>query len=192
MIDVPVDTYPRLDYRSVRRLKLVVLAAAAVSFSHTDVSFEPTFAHYDCFRFAVSLTRLNSQPLSTKVMERPADQTEPLTMMERISSNSEIVSSTEHTEPSDKSEEADKVPAADEKSAASSDLLKMNTGLLPFPDNLMSLLDSGVVSDIIRWLPEGDAFCLKPALFAERVLDKYFQGTKFESFTRKLNRWYVH
>jgi hypothetical protein len=69
------------------------------------------------------------------------------------------------------------------------DTLKINTGLLPFPENLMSLLDSDKVSDIIRWLHDGDAFCLIPSLFAEHVLDKYFQGTKFESFTRKLNRW---
>jgi HSF-type DNA-binding len=75
--------------------------------------------------------------------------------------------------------------------ATTTDTLKMNTGLLPFPENLMSLLDSQKVSDIIRWLPDGDAFCLIPSLFAEHVLDKYFQGTKFESFTRKLNRWYV-
>lgn len=72
---------------------------------------------------------------------------------------------------------------------AGSDLLRMNTGLLPFPESLMSLLDSNKEADIIRWLPDGDAFCLVPATFAERVLDKYFQGSKFESFTRKLNRW---
>ena len=90
------------------------------------------------------------------------------------------------------SEKAEKLTIDDVKCSTRTDSLKMNTGLLPFPENLMSLLDNGVVSDIIRWLPDGDAFCLKPALFAERVLDKYFQGTKFESFTRKLNRWYVH
>lgn len=39
------------------------------------------------------------------------------------------------------------------------------------------------------WLPDGDSFCLIPVVFAENVLDKHFQGTKFESFTRKLNRW---
>ena len=133
-------------------------------------------------------------------MEGPNKQTEPLTMMDHIpsdskvssgsthSSDGEMISNTEHNQPSDQSEEASKIPVESDKNK---DSLKMNAGLLPFPDNLMSLLDSGVVSDIIRWLPEGDAFCLKPALFAERVLDKYFQGTKFESFTRKLNRWYV-
>jgi hypothetical protein len=122
-------------------------------------------------------------------MEGPDDQAEPHIMMNRKNSDGETVSTTEHNnQQSDQSEEATGAPV---ESDAGTDSLKMNTGLLPFPDNLMSLLDSGVVSDIIRWLPEGDAFCLKPALFAERVLDKYFQGTKFESFTRKLNRWYV-
>lgn len=121
-------------------------------------------------------------------MESQADQTERLIMMDRNGSDGEMGSTTEHNQQSDQSEEATGAPVEND---AGTDSLKMNTGLLPFPDNLMSLLDSGVVSDIIRWLPEGDAFCLKPALFAERVLDKYFQGTKFESFTRKLNRWYV-
>lgn len=123
-------------------------------------------------------------------MEGHADQIEPLKMMDRNGSDGEMGSTMEHNQNKncDQSEEAIGVPVEND---TGTDSLKMNTGLLPFPDNLMSLLDSGVVSDIIRWLPEGDAFCLKPALFAERVLDKYFQGTKFESFTRKLNRWYV-
>lgn len=44
-------------------------------------------------------------------------------------------------------------------------------------------------TDSMWWLPDGDSFCLIPVVFAEKVLDKHFQGTKFESFTRKLNRW---
>ena len=126
-------------------------------------------------------------------MEGLAEQEEPVIMMERIDRDSEIVATVEQNQHNDKSEETGPVTVDDAKGSARTDSsLKMNTGLQPFPDNLMSLLDSGVVSDIIRWLPDGDAFCLKPALFAERVLDKYFQGTKFESFTRKLNRWYVY
>ncbi len=119
-------------------------------------------------------------------------------MMERITIGSNDgdmnlpILSTEPKQPPQPSETAGKLTIEDVKCSTHTDSLKMNTGLLPFPENLMSLLDSGVDSDIIRWLPDGDAFCLKPALFAERVLDKYFQGTKFESFTRKLNRWYVH
>lgn len=68
----------------------------------------------------------------------------------------------------------------------------VDSSLLPFPERLMALLDGDLVKDAMWWLPEGDAFCLIPVVFAERVLDKFFQGTKFESFTRKLNRWWVH
>jgi hypothetical protein len=125
-------------------------------------------------------------------MEGPAKKIEPLTMMERNNDDCEMTKTAEKNQQSDKNEAVEQVSIEDGKGSPRAVSLKMNTGLLPFPDNLMSLLDSGVVSDIIRWLPEGDAFCLKPALFAERVLDKYFQSTKFESFTRKLNRWYVY
>jgi len=63
--------------------------------------------------------------------------------------------------------------------------------LLSFPDQLMALLDCGQVSDSMWWLPQGDAFCIAPSGFAAKVLDQHFNSTKFESFTRKLNRWYV-
>jgi HSF-type DNA-binding len=79
----------------------------------------------------------------------------------------------------------------DEEEDSAVNLFRINSGLLPFPEKLMSLLDGDKVSDAMWWLPDGDSFCLIPVVFAERVLDKHFQGTKFESFTRKLNRWYV-
>jgi hypothetical protein len=59
---------------------------------------------------------------------------------------------------------------------------------MPFPEKIMSILDSAEESQAIWWQPEGDAFCIVPANF-DHVLMKHFQGTKFESFTRKLNRW---
>ena len=58
-----------------------------------------------------------------------------------------------------------------------------------FPERLMGLIQKEVATDAIWWLPGGDAFALSPELFPEKVLQKFFQGTKFESFTRKLNRW---
>jgi len=58
-----------------------------------------------------------------------------------------------------------------------------------FPERLMELLNEGVARDSMWWLEDGNGFCVVPKLFAENVLNKYFQGTKFESFTRKLNRW---
>lgn len=58
-----------------------------------------------------------------------------------------------------------------------------------FPERLMELFEGDVAKDAMWWLPGGDAFALSPDLFPDQVLQKYFQGTKFESFTRKLNRW---
>ena len=61
---------------------------------------------------------------------------------------------------------------------------------LSFPERLMSLLQDGKeVSKAMRWLPGGQAFLIVPRIFYEVVLDVHFHGTKFESFTRKLNRW---
>lgn len=64
---------------------------------------------------------------------------------------------------------------------------RIDSGLLPFPEKLMALLDGNQVSDAMWWLPDGDAFCLIPSIFAEKVLDQHFSGTKFESFTRKVS-----
>lgn len=58
-----------------------------------------------------------------------------------------------------------------------------------FPERLMELLDDEVALDSMWWLEDGKGFCVDPKVFADKVLNKYFQGTKFESFTRKLNRW---
>ena len=97
--------------------------------------------------------------------------------------------------PNDEDEEEDDDEGVamknDEMPEDSKHPFRVNSGLLPFPDKLMSLLDSDKVTEAMRWLRDGDAFCIAPSVFSEQVLDKYFQGTKFESFTRKLNRWYV-
>ena len=75
-----------------------------------------------------------------------------------------------------------------EGEGGSTRLFRIDSGLLPFPEKLMILLDGNTVSDAMWWLPDGDSFCIIPTVFAEQVLDKHFSGTKFESFTRKLNR----
>lgn len=60
-----------------------------------------------------------------------------------------------------------------------------------FPEKLMTLLNEGLFDKVMRWLPDGDAFCiLNQEQFSEKVLKEHFR-CKFESFTRKLNRWYV-
>jgi hypothetical protein len=53
----------------------------------------------------------------------------------------------------------------------------------------MQIIDSPEFGDSIWWNSPGDGFLLVPKKFTEKVVKKYFQGTKFESFTRKLNRW---
>lgn len=63
------------------------------------------------------------------------------------------------------------------------------SGFMSFPEKIMMLLDKKLAPDSMWWIPDGDAFCILPVPFTEKVLDKHFQGTKFESFTRKLNRW---
>lgn len=75
-----------------------------------------------------------------------------------------------------------------EEDGESTQLFRIDSGLLPFPEKLMVLLDGNTASDAMWWLPDGDSFCIIPTVFAEQVLDKHFSGTKFESFTRKLNR----
>jgi hypothetical protein len=61
--------------------------------------------------------------------------------------------------------------------------------ILTFPQRLMELLDEEGNKDSLWWFEDGKGFCVVPKLFASSVLTKFFQGTKFESFTRKLNRW---
>lgn len=62
-----------------------------------------------------------------------------------------------------------------------------------FPQRLMSVLGDERNNDAICWLPHGRAFVIRNRkLFAERVMPKFFpRKSKYSSFTRKLNRWYV-
>ncbi|KAL7576482.1 hypothetical protein ACA910_017987 [Epithemia clementina (nom. ined.)] len=69
------------------------------------------------------------------------------------------------------------------------DFIDIEKAQYTFPERLMELLMNGSVKKAMWWLPGGEAFALVPNTFYDVVLAKYFQGTKFESFTRKLNRW---
>lgn len=60
---------------------------------------------------------------------------------------------------------------------------------MAFPEKLMCILNNSAFHKVIFWSDEGDAFCVLPDLFTEYVLGPYFQGSKFQSFTRKLNRF---
>jgi HSF-type DNA-binding len=67
-----------------------------------------------------------------------------------------------------------------------------------FPQRLMAMLQDDSLSDVISWLPHGKSFVIvRPDVFTERVLPMFLPPvdarscTKYPSFTRKLNRWYV-
>jgi len=58
-----------------------------------------------------------------------------------------------------------------------------------FPEKIMELLQENSFPDAIWWLPCGKVVVVKEKEFTENVLNKIFQGTKFLSFVRTLNRW---
>ena len=69
------------------------------------------------------------------------------------------------------------------------DFVDITTAHYTFPERLMELLEDKSVEEALWWLPGGTAFCIRPKRFYDVVLARHFQGTKLESFTRKLNRW---
>ena len=70
------------------------------------------------------------------------------------------------------------------------DFVEIEKAHFTFPERLMELLEGDAsVEEAMWWLPGGCAFAIRPKIFYDVVLSKHFQGTKFESFTRKLNRW---
>jgi len=78
----------------------------------------------------------------------------------------------------------------DEPITNGSSSTRLTTGRrLTFPEKLMELLNKEDCQDAMCWLTNGKAFALQPSMFMQKILPKYFEGTKFESFTRKLNRW---
>jgi hypothetical protein len=54
---------------------------------------------------------------------------------------------------------------------------------------MMQILAIPELGEAIWWNSDGDGFLLVPKKFTEKVIKKYFEGTKFESMIRKLNRW---
>ena len=66
---------------------------------------------------------------------------------------------------------------------------KPRARLLTFPDKLMELLNHGDYADCLSWLPDGEAFACNREGLERTILPLHFGGTKFASFTRKLNRW---
>jgi hypothetical protein len=58
-----------------------------------------------------------------------------------------------------------------------------------FPEKLAETMRSPHGQGAIWWNPEGSVFCLLPRQFTKQVLQNIFQGTKLESFQRKMKRW---
>ncbi|GAX21607.1 hypothetical protein FisN_29Hu041 [Fistulifera solaris] len=56
-----------------------------------------------------------------------------------------------------------------------------------FPEKLAETMRSPHVQDVLWWNREGTVFCLLPRQFTK--LQNIFQGTKLESFQRKMKRW---
>jgi hypothetical protein len=78
---------------------------------------------------------------------------------------------------------------SDPESATEVSVVDGDRRFVSFPERLIEILECKEFNRTIRWNTEGNAFGIIPETFSEKVLKKQFQGTKFESFTRKLNRW---
>jgi hypothetical protein len=61
---------------------------------------------------------------------------------------------------------------------------------MSFAENLYVILADKHLDNIIMWLPSGKSFCiLDKERFTKKVLPTYFREVKFESFSRRINRW---
>lgn len=61
-----------------------------------------------------------------------------------------------------------------------------------FAQKLMTILADPECQEAIKWMPDGQSFVIgNPDVFGPIVMGRYFgnKSAKFESFTRKLNRW---
>jgi hypothetical protein len=59
-----------------------------------------------------------------------------------------------------------------------------------FAEKLYAILADKHLDNIIMWLPSGKSFCiLDKERFTNEVLPTYFREVKFESFSRRINRW---
>jgi HSF-type DNA-binding len=107
-------------------------------------------------------------------------------------SHSAITHRTENKNPTDGDESQLNTAVTDAAHIASllEEDIQLESANAFFPNKIMALLDSGKESEAMWWQPGGDSFCIVKANF-DNILQAHFQGTKFESFTRKLNRWYV-
>ncbi|GAX14833.1 hypothetical protein FisN_29Lh039 [Fistulifera solaris] len=86
---------------------------------------------------------------------------------------------------SDHSSLIDTSEGGDTRESATEIILHGNS----FPERLFAVINSGDFKNAIRWSVDGKCFGLIPRPFVQSVLKTEFQGTKLESFQRKLSRW---
>jgi len=61
-----------------------------------------------------------------------------------------------------------------------------------FPAKMHAILSRTDLADIVAWMPHGRSWrVLKPREFEIRVIPTYFEHSKFSSFIRQANGWYV-
>ena len=59
-----------------------------------------------------------------------------------------------------------------------------------FPERLFHVLENNIASESLWWLGEGEAVAVHPDKIQESpVLTSHFQGNRYSSFVRNLNRW---
>ena len=77
-------------------------------------------------------------------------------------------------------------------STASADATTPNTTSVPasvaFLQKMMTLLNDETAPSALWWMADCTAFGLEPDILSKEVLDKYFQGSKFTSFLRRLHK----
>ena len=60
---------------------------------------------------------------------------------------------------------------------------------LPFPAQLMNLLQRNVAPDALWFLEGGEAIGIDTETIVDKVLNEHLRGMKFNSMVRNLNRW---
>ena len=59
-----------------------------------------------------------------------------------------------------------------------------------FAERLMHVLDNEIAKESLWWLGKGEAIAVHPEkIKASPVLASHFQGNRYASFVRNLNRW---
>lgn len=126
-------------------------------------------------------------------LEATADEDEPAEAKKvAIASESQEVKKPSASEEiSTRSSEKNSKLKRSKRKVVEKDSRKRTADQLNFPEQLMQLINGNVAPEHVSWIDNEEAISFKTDGFQEHVLDKFFQGLKYDSFVRKLNRWYV-